>query len=82
MYPTINLPRIEDVVPGVDPEHVTDEEDRTYNAHCTALVEEFARANGGTVRTHYPFDREDGSTDDTVVLGYSGLSVVDEGAPL
>lgn len=78
IYPTITLPRIEEVVPGVDPENPTDDEDRAWNAHCTSLVEEFARTHG-TVRTHYPFDLDDGSSDDTVTLDDEGRVIILDG---
>lgn len=83
IYPTITLPPIEEVVPGVDPENPTDEQDRAWNAHCAELVLAFAREHGGYVRTHYPFDAEDGSTDDTVHLDANGaILVIDQGVSL
>lgn len=80
-FPTINLPRIEEVVEGVtNPEQPTDEQDRAWNAHCTELVINFAKEHG-IVRTHYPFDAEDGSTDDTVTLDVLGeVMILDAGA--
>lgn len=82
MYPTLTLPAVQEVFPFVDPKHYTDEVDRAYNVHCTGLVKAFAAAHG-TIRTHYPFDAPDGSTDDTVTLDADGnVVVLDEGAPL
>ncbi|QKN87723.1 hypothetical protein IXEL_22 [Microbacterium phage Ixel] len=74
-YPTINLPRIEEVVPGAFPSMPTDDEDRAWNAHCTELVKAFAKEHG-IVRTHYPFDLPDGSSDDTVTLDDSGEIII------
>lgn len=78
MYPTITLPPVEYVVAGADPENLTDEQDKAYNAHCTELVKDFAREHG-TVRTHYPFDLPDGSSDDTVALNDEGELVILDG---
>ena len=78
-YPTVQMPRIEEVVPGVDPENPTDAEDRAWNAHCTALALE-ALKGSQYVRTHYPFDLPDGSSDDTITLDEDGqIVVVDAG---
>ena len=78
IYPTINLPRIEEVIPDADPTEPSDEHDRAWNAHCTGLVEAFAREHG-TVRTHYPFDLPDGSSDDTVALDGEGRIIILDG---
>lgn len=82
MYPTITMPTLEEVVPGVNPLAPTDQQDRYYNNHCTRLVRD-ALAVSPIIRTHYPYDRPDGSTDDTVTLDAEGnITIVDEGAPL
>lgn len=79
MYPTLVLPTIDQVFPGVDPANPTPQASDAYNLHCTGLVRE-ALAAHGTIRTHYPFDLPDGSSDDTVTLGASGeIVVVDPG---
>lgn len=77
-YPTITLPPIEEVVPGTDPKHPTDEQDRAWNAKCTELVKAFA-AEHGVIRTHYPFDLADGSSDDTITLDEDGEVVILDG---
>lgn len=74
-YPTINLPPIEEVIPGVFAGFPTDEQDRQWNEHCTELVIAFAKEHG-VVRTHYPFDLPDGSSDDTVTLDKNGDIVI------
>lgn len=82
MYPVVVLPAITDVISGVDPENVTDDQDRFWNAHCTAIVRA-ALEQSPYVRTHYPYDLPDGSSDDTVTLDDDGeIVIVDEGAPL
>ncbi len=79
VYPTINLPPIQEVIPEASPEYPTDDQDKRWNAHCTELVTAFAKEHG-TVRTHYPFDAPDGSTDDTVQLDSEGrVQVLDGG---
>lgn len=78
VFPTITLPTIQEVVPGVNPLDPTDDEDRAWNAHCTELVKAFAQEHG-IVRTHYPFDHEDGSSDDTVALDTEGEIMILDG---
>lgn len=84
---TLIMPTIVDVVPGANPDAVNDEEDIAYNAHCTELVrselvrEREAGHEPPTLRTHYPFDAMDGSTDDTVSLNRDGdVVIIDAGA--
>lgn len=78
MYPTIIMPTVQEVIPGVEPQDVTDEQDRAYNAHCTALIIEKV-PEGSYARTHYPFDLPDGSSDDTVALDGEGRIIILDG---
>ena len=79
MYPTITMPTLDEVVPGANPENPTPEQADAYNAHCTELVRK-ALESSEYVRTHYPFDLPDGSSDDTLALDGAGeIITVDEG---
>ena len=79
MYPTITMPTLDEVVPGANPESPTPEQADAYNAHCTELVRK-ALGSSDYVRTHYPFDLPDGSSDDTLTLNGAGeILTVDEG---
>ncbi len=88
---TIELPPHSHIIPGADDANPSDEHDEAYNAWATdlltrALLEErAAKAEGDDspplVKTHYPHDALDGSTDDTLSLDREGLIVViDTGA--
>lgn len=85
---TLTMPDHSIVVPGYKlHDVVTDEQDIAYNQECNRLITEALeaeRAAGALVpmiKTHYPFDKPDGSTDDTLGFGSEGeLFVLDTGA--
>lgn len=78
-YPTLTLPPIDQVVPGADPAHPNPADSDVYNAHCTDVIR-FALGQSEYIRTHYPYDLPDGSSDDTLTLGDDGeIVVVDPG---
>lgn len=82
---TLELPPHAMVVKLADPDSITDDEDIEYNAWCTAKVTAElldVRESGmepPLLKTHYPFDAPDGSTDDTVSLDRDGLVVIVDG---
>jgi len=84
---TITIPPHSAIVAGADDDDPSDEHDIAYNAWATetltrALLEERARGvEPPLVKSHYPHDAPDGSTDDTLSLDRDGLIVViDAGA--
>lgn len=84
---TLTMPDHSIVVPSYKlGDEVTDEQDIAYNQACnqiitTALVA--GRSAGSLVplvKTHYPFDLPDGTSDDTVSLGHEDeIVVIDTG---
>lgn len=75
-HPTLTLPEPKKVLGRKVGASLSDEQDIAYNAECTRLVREAIAKEGGPVRTHYPFDAEDGSTDDLVGLDDEGELVI------
>lgn len=78
---TLIMPDHSIVAPGYKSgDVITDEQDIAYNQECNRLIKE-ALASEPEVKTHYPFDLPDGSSDDTVALDDNGeIFVVDAGA--
>lgn len=82
---TLTMPDHSVVVPGYQlHDEVTDEQDIAYNQECNRLILAALAEDDSlvpTVKTHYPFDAPDGSTDDTLGLGLEGeIIVLDTGA--
>lgn len=83
---TVVIPPHSEVIAGADDADPSDEHDEAYNAWATekltqALLEErAAKPEGDTspplVKSHYPHDAPDGSTDDTLSLDRDGRIVV------
>lgn len=85
---TLTMPDHSVIVPGyvAGETVVTDEQDIEYNRLCNQIITNalVAERSAGSlvpmVKTHYPFDLPDGSSDDTVSLGHDDeIIVVDTG---
>lgn len=73
---TLIMPTKPEVIPDWQG---TPEQEDEYNQECNRLIVE-ALQSDEYIRTHYPFDRPDGSSDDTLTLGDEGeIVVVDPG---
>lgn len=77
VYPTLKMPTKPEVVQDWTG---TPEQEEQYNQECNRLIVEALQSSGGYIRTHYPYNLPDGSSDDTLMLGEDGqIIVIDEG---
>lgn len=82
--PIVEIPRIEDVFPEVNPDSVTDSQDEAYNAWCTAMLTERLtklRDEGQEPKLKTAYPGEAPEDYDTIALDETGaIVVVDFGA--
>lgn len=83
--PIVEIPRIEEVFPEVNPDSVTDSQDEAYNAWCTATLKErlnALKADGHEPRLKTAYPGEAPEDYDTIALDpeTGEIVVVDFGA--
>lgn len=83
--PVVEVPRIGDVFPEIDPDSVTDSQDEAYNAWCTTMLTErlatlIGEGQPARVKTAYPGEAPENY--DTIELNpeTGEILVVDFGA--